>query len=152
LPRKEERGGLGRRLAVGIYSIALAYLVIVGFASVIPQVFWPEGDASFDLECADGLQLLRHEVDELRLAYLSTHATDQSALRTSLEAWDLRLNELAKRCDEDLVHLLNQYRHRVELGLQRYIREDAPLANRVTKALGARSGTQSSQNNPEPSP
>ncbi len=152
MPRKEERGGLGRWLAIGIYSIALAYLVIVGFGSVIPQVFWPERDASFDLECADGLQLLRHEVDELRLAYLATNATDESALQKSLEAWDLRLNELSTRCDEDHVHLLNQYRHRVELGLQRYIREDAPLANRVTEALGSRSATQSPQNNPEPSP
>lgn len=151
MPRKEERGGLGRRLAIGIYSIALAYLVIVGFASVIPQVFWPKSDASFDLDCSDGLQLLRHEVDELRLAYLATNATDETALQTSLEAWDLRLNELAKRCNEEHVHVLNQYRHSVELGLQRYIREDAPLANRVTEALGSRSDSQSLQN-PEPSP
>ncbi|NNE18625.1 MAG: hypothetical protein HKN10_09125 [Myxococcales bacterium] len=151
MPRKEERGGLGRRLAIGIYSIALAYLVIVGFASVIPQVFWPESDASFDLDCSDGLQLLRHEVDELRLAYLAKNATDETTLQKSLEAWDLRLNELAKRCDEDHVHLLNQYRYRVELGLQRYIREDAPLANRVTEALGSRPVPQSPQN-PEPSP
>lgn len=151
MPREEERGGLGRRLAVGIYSIALAYLVIVGFASVIPQVFWPETDPSFDLECADGLRLLQHEVDELRLAYLAENATDETALEESLESWDLRLNELATRCNEDHVHLLNQYRHRVELGLQRYIREDAPLANRVTEALGSRSDTQAPQTL-EPSP
>lgn len=151
MARKEERGGLGRRLAIGMYSLALAYLVTVGFASVIPQVFWPESDASFDLDCYDGLQLLRHEVDELRLAYLATNTTDETALQRSLKAWDLRLNELAKRCNEDQVHLLNQYRYRVELGLQRYIREDAPLANRVTEALDSRSEPQSPQN-PEPSP
>ncbi|MGB3052381.1 MAG: hypothetical protein WBB42_15380 [Polyangiales bacterium] len=151
MPRKEERGGLGRRLVVGIYSIALAYLVIVAFASVIPQVFWPKSDASFDLECADGLLLLRHEVDELRLAYLATNETDETELQKSLESWDLRLNELAERCNEDHVHLLSQYRHRVELRLQRYIREDAPLANRVTEALGSKSNIQSPQT-PEPSP
>ena len=151
MPRKEERGGLGRRLAVGIYSIAVIYLVIVGFASVIPQVFWPKRDASFDLDCADGLHILRHEVDELRLAYLATNATDETELQKSLESWDLRLNELATRCNEDHVHLLNEYRHRVELGLQRYIREDAPLANRVTEALGSRSDIPSPQT-PEPSP
>ncbi|MBT8463415.1 MAG: hypothetical protein HKP36_11710 [Myxococcales bacterium] len=132
-------------MAVGIYSIALVYLVIVGFASVIPQVFWPKRDASFDLECADGLRLLQHEVDELRLAYLARNATDETALEKSLESWDLRLNELATRCNEDHVHLLNQYRHRVELGLQRYIREDAPLADRVSEALGSRSDTQAPQ-------
>jgi len=151
LPRNEQRGGLGRRLAIGIYSIALAYLVIVGFASVIPQVFWPESDDSFDLECPDGLQLLRHEVDELRLAYLATNETDPSELRVALESWDLRLNALAKRCEEDQVLLLNQYRHRVELGLQRYMREDAPLANRVTEALGSKAEPQSPET-PEPTP
>jgi len=151
LPRKEQRGGLGRWLAIGIYTIALAYLVIVGFASVIPQVFWPESDDSFDLECADGLQLLRHEVDELKLAYVSTNATDPTSLRSALESWDLRLNALAKRCDADQVDLLNQYRHRVELGLQRYMREDAPLANSVTEALGSDPDTPSPEN-PEPTP
>lgn len=150
MPRKEQRGGLGRRLAIGIYSVALVYLVIVGFASVIPQVFWPASDDSFDLECADGLQLLRHEVDELRLAYLATNATDETELQKALKSWDLRLNALAKRCEKDQVHLLNQYRHRVELGLQRYMREDAPLANRVSEALGSKPDTQSPET-PEPS-
>ncbi|MGB5547122.1 MAG: hypothetical protein WBM74_11175 [Polyangiales bacterium] len=150
MPRKEQRGGLGRRLAIGIYSVALVYLVIVGFTSVIPQVFWPASDDSFDLECADGLQLLRHEVDELRLAYLATNATDETELQKALKSWDLRLNALAKRCEKDQVHLLNQYRHRVELGLQRYMREDAPLANRVSEALGSKPDTQSPET-PEPS-
>jgi len=151
LPRKEQRGGLGRRLAVVIYSIALAYLVIVGFASVIPQVFWPKSDDSFDLPCADGLQLLHREIDELRLAYLSTNETDATALSSALKTWDFRLNALAKRCDEDQVHLLNQYRYRVELGLERYMREDAPLANRVSEEIGSTSNIQSPVN-PEPSP
>jgi hypothetical protein len=126
-------------------------LVIVGFASVIPQVFWPASDDSFDLECADGLQLLRHEVDEVRLAYLETNETDPTALQSTLESWDLRLNALAKRCEADQVHLLNQYRHRVELGLQRYMREDAPLANRLTEALGSAPVPQSPET-PEPTP
>ena len=151
MPQEKKRGGLGRRLVVGIYSVALAYLVVVGFASVIPQVFWPESDDSFDLECADGLELLRHEVDEVRLAYLSTNETDPSALRETLESWDLRLNALAKRCDEDQVHLLNRYRHRVELNLQRYMREDAPLAARVSETVGS-AGDPPSTKEPEPTP
>ena len=151
MPGKEQRGGLGRSLAIGIYSIALSYLVIVGFASVIPQVFWPDSDDSFDLECADGLNLLRHEVDEVRLAYLETNETDPTQLRRTLKSWDLRLNTLAKRCDEDQVHLLNEYRHHVELGLERYMREDAPLANRVSAALDSNTKTQSPET-PEPTP
>jgi len=149
LSRKEQRGGLGRRLAIGIYSIALAYLVIIGFASVIPQVFWPETDEAFDLECRNGLQVLRNEVDELRLGYLSANETDPTRLRERLVSWDLRLNALAERCDEDRVHLLNRYRHRVELSLERFMREEAPLGNRVSEALGP---TPSARQTPEPSP
>jgi len=149
LSRKEQRGGLGRRLAIGIYSIALAYLVIVGFASVIPQVFWPKSDETFDLECSKGLKVLRNQVDELRLEYLSTHETDPTRLREELASWDLRLNALAERCDEDRVHLLNRYRHRVELSLDRFMREDAPLGNRVTETLGQ---APSAARTPESSP
>jgi len=47
--------------------------------------------------------------------------------------------------------LLNQYRHRVELGLQRYMREDAPLANRVNQTLGSKPEPQSPET-PEPTP
>jgi hypothetical protein len=135
LPPNEQRSGLGRRLAVGIYSIALAYLVIVGFVSVIPQVFWPDSDDSFNPECTDGLKMLRNEVDRLRLSYLASNETDPTALRNALDSWDLRLSALARRCDEDQVHLLNRYRHRVELSLQRSMREDAPIAKRVTEAI-----------------
>ena len=151
MPGKNQRGGLGRRLAIGIYSVALAYLVVVGFASVIPQVFWPESDDSFDLDCGDGLELLRHEVDELRLQYVSSNETDPTALREALESWDLRLNALAKRCDEDQVNLLNRYRHRVELNLQRYMREDAPLAKKVTDTLSSTSDAPTKET-PEPTP
>jgi hypothetical protein len=135
LPPKEQRSGLGRRLAVGIYSVALAYLVLVGFVSVIPQVFWPESDDSFDPECAEGLKMLHDEVDRLRLSYLGSSETDPTALRDALDSWDRRLSALAKRCNEDQVHLLNRYRHRVELSVRRSMREDAPIAKRVTEAI-----------------
>ncbi len=137
MPPKEKRGRLGRGLVIGIYTIALSYLVVVGFASVIPQVFWPETDETFDLDCADGLQTLYAELDQVRLRYLSSNVVDATALRETLEPWDLRLNALRNRCDEDKVHLLNKYRHRVELNLQRYMREDAPLANQVADTLGS---------------
>lgn len=141
MPRKEQRGRLGRRLAIGIYSIALAYLVIVGFASVIPQVFWPEADDSFDLECGDAMQVLYREVEQIRMEYLSSNTRDRADLRRRLKPWDLRLNALRDRCDEEKVHLLDKYRHRVELNLQRHMREDVPLADRVVEALGAESDT-----------
>ena len=136
---------------IGIYVIALSYLVIVGFASVIPQVFWPESDDTFDVDCVGGLQILHDELDRVRLEYLSSNVVDATALREKLESWDLRLNALRNRCDEDKVYLLNKYRHRVELNLQRYMREDAPLANRVAGTLGS-TPDQTPTNETEPAP
>lgn len=138
-------------MAIGIYVIALSYLVIVGFTSVIPQVFWPASDDSFGLECSDGLELLRHEVDELRLAYLSSNETDPTALRNTLRAWDLRLNALAKRCEKEPVELLRRYRYRVELRLEKFMRDDAPLANQVTETIGPEPDTPSPKKG-EPTP
>ena len=138
-------------MAIAIYSIALAYLVVVGFASVIPQVFWPAADDSFDLDCGDGLQLLEHEIEELRLTYLSSAHTDPTTLRDTLVAWDLRLNALARKCDEEPVELLRRYRYRVELNLQRYMREDAPLAERVRESLEP-SANRTNNERAEPTP
>jgi len=138
-------------VAIAIYSVALAYLVVVGFSSVIPQVFWPESDDAFDLDCTDGLQLLADELEQLRLTYLSGEDTDPARLRETLTDWDPRLNALAKRCDEERVELLRRYRYRVELNLQRYMREDAPLAERVRRSLDSKTTT--SNNEPaEPTP
>ena len=151
MPEQRKKGGIGRRVAIAIYAVALAYLVVVGFTSVIPQVFWPASDESFDLECGDGLELLRHEVDELRRSYVSTNQTDPAPLRKDLESWDLRLNALAKRCDEDQVALLERYRYRVELDLERFMREEAPLAKRVSEALGD-ADEMPNPETPEPTP
>jgi hypothetical protein len=79
--------------------------------------------------------MLRDEVNDLRLAYLASNRTDLVALRNALDSWDLRLSALAKRCNEDQVHLLKRYRHRVELSVLRSMREDAPIANRVAGAI-----------------
>lgn len=126
-------------MVIAVYAVALSYLVIVGFASVIPQVFWPPSDESFDMSCADGLRVLHEDLDRIRLETMASNQVDPVPLRDALEPWDLRLNALRGRCDEDRVDLLDKYRYRVELNLQRYMREDAPLANRVAETLGATS-------------
>ena len=135
MPPKEQRGRLGRRLVIGLYTAGLSYLVIVGFASVVPQVFWPESDPSFDVSCAKGFRILHHDLEQMRLAYLSGNVIDPAGLRKTLHDWDRRLNALRGRCDADKVALLYRYRHHVELNLERYMREEAPLANRVAEAL-----------------
>ena len=79
------------------------------------------------------------------MAYLSSNETDPTALRSALGSWDLRLNALAKRCDEEPVELLRRYRYRVELRLERFMRDDAPLANEVTETIGPEPDTPSAE-------
>ncbi|MEM9728442.1 MAG: hypothetical protein AAF997_07650 [Myxococcota bacterium] len=152
MPPQQQRGRLGRIVVIGVYAVALGYLVIVGFASVIPQVFWPRSDESFDLSCEDGLRVLHQSLDRLRIDTMSTNIVDPKPLRSALEAWDLRINALRGRCDEDKVDLLDKYRYRVELNLQRYMREDAPLANRVAETLDATTPPTTPSNPTEPTP
>lgn len=135
MPPKKERGRLGRRVVIAVYAIALSYLVIVGFASVIPQVFWPERDPSFDVSCDEGFRLLLGDLERIRIQYLTGNTPDRENLRLAFEPWDLRFNALRDRCSEEKVSLLNKYRYRVQLNLQRYVREDAPFANQVAEAL-----------------
>ena len=137
MPPKEQRGQLGRILVIGVYVIALSYLVIVGFVSVIPQVFLPNKDESFDVACDEGLRILYEDLDHMRVGYVSSNVIDPAALRAKLRPWDLRLNALRDRCNETKVNLLSKYRYRVELNLQEYMREDAPLAKTVAEAVGA---------------
>jgi hypothetical protein len=151
LPPKTKGNSLGRWLVIAIYSIALSYLVVVGFTSVIPQVFWPARDDSFDVSCSEGLSLLYDELDELRLDYLSSNVVDLETLREELEPWDLRLNALDPRCNADKVQLLRKYRYHVELNLEEYMREDAPLANRVAEMLSS-TPEQTPHTPTEPSP
>ncbi|MEM7137705.1 MAG: hypothetical protein AAF500_14070 [Myxococcota bacterium] len=151
MPSGEQRGRFGRIVVIALYASALGYLIIAGFASVIPQVFWPKSDPSFDLSCDDGLRVLHEGLDRLRIEYLASNQVDLEPLRNSLDEWDLRLNALRGRCDEGKVDLLDKYRYRVELNIQRYVREDAPLANRVAKTLAP--ATDNSPTNPtEPTP
>ena len=151
MPPKQQRSRFGRIVVIAVYAVALGYLVVVGFTSVIPQVFWPPSDDSFDLSCEDGLRVLHQSLDRLRIETMATNTVDETPLLSALEAWDLRLNALRGRCDEDKVDLLDKYRYRVELNLQRYMREDAPLANRVAETVGATSDT-SPSNPTEPTP
>lgn len=137
MPETQKRGRLGRRLAIGIYTVALVYLVVVGFASVIPQVFWPEADGETELDCNEGLRSLYDEVESTRLSYLARKQSDPLKLREDLRSWDEKMASLRKRCDLDTVRQLERYRHRVELTLQRYLREEAPQADKVRRAVAS---------------
>ncbi len=111
------------------------YLVVVGFASVIPQVFWPKNDGDTTTPCDEGLRSAHQKIEELRAAYLSGRKSDLKELQEGLKPWDEKMASLRKRCDIETVQLLERYRHRVELHLRRYLHEERGLANEVEQAV-----------------
>jgi hypothetical protein len=140
LAATEKRGRLGRRLAIGIYTVGLVYLVVVGFASVIPQVFWPKDDGDTTTPCDQALRSAHQQIEEIRNAYLSGRKSDLKELQEGLKPWDERMASLRKRCDIETIQLLERYRHRVELNLRRYLREERGLANEVEQAVAPSAG------------
>ena len=115
--------------------MALVYLVVVGFASVIPQVFWPKNDGDTTTPCDQGLRSAHEQIEQIRFAYLSGQKTNPQELKEGLLPWDEKMASLRKRCDIETVQLLERHRHRVELNLRRYLREDRGLVDEVERAL-----------------
>ena len=139
----KQRGRLARRLVIVIYAVALGYLIVVGFAAVIPDVFWPETDDQYSASCDVGFRQLHGEVEGLRQAYFSGKGSDLQQLRSALKAWDAKLASLQTRCDKDSLRSLERYRHRVELTISNYLRDERPNAQRLEQL--ANSGSEGSQ-------
>ena len=137
---KAEKGRLGRRLAMGIYVVGLVYVIMVGFTSVIPQVFWPEQETDpsrLSDDCSTGLADLYMEVRRFagELAAQPDAAPDIRAQRRFYKDWDKRLAAYATRCDPDACKALDRYRHKTELSLRRLQTEDRKLAEAVESSL-----------------
>lgn len=134
--RARSPAGLGRRIATAVVVCGLAYLIIVGVASVVPQVFWPE-KAVVDpsVTCADGLRDLRAEL----LAFAGEHVArggsdDGRTVRNFLGPWDLRHRGLEERCagdERDTWVLLGRMRERLQGTLERFDAEEGALARAV---------------------
>ncbi len=121
-------GRRGRRAALALYWAFLAYIAVVGFASVIPQTFWPTptpNASAPDGSCSDGIETLARA--------LRTHASltvegTAPPLNDFLRQWDDRYLLLAERCDnEPRYRRLGALRYRLETTLRTFEREDGRL-------------------------
>lgn len=141
--RRDRRGrkSLGRRIATVVVSLAILYLVGVGLASVIPQVFWPDRVAlDPSLTCAEGLREMRAELlarSSDRVASLGA----QEDLTPFFARWDERHVALEPRCsgsELDAWELLGRLRQRVDDTLERVDDEEGDLARRMDNTLARR--------------
>jgi hypothetical protein len=145
--RVKRAGRLGRRIAIGIYLTAVAYMVVVGFNSVIRQVFFPPQPAAAQALAPLGPAACAAELETLRQALLdgaSAHIIESGAEPAEgwLSAWDQRFQLVTSRCPEssregDATALLQRLRYRIETTLSRFDREEARLSVRVRELLRA---------------
>ncbi|MFK7987809.1 MAG: hypothetical protein AB8I08_17460 [Sandaracinaceae bacterium] len=120
--RRGKTGRLGRWIANSIVVAGLAYLILSGLFSVIPQIFWPErAELDSSVTCTEEVVNLRSEL----LAHFGErvsaggHSTDD--LTPWLRDWDQRHAALADRCDGAPSHsLLGRLRERLESDLSRF--------------------------------
>lgn len=133
------QSGLGRRIATVLVASGLTYLVTVGIVSVVPQVFWPEGDAiDPSITCAGGLRDLRDKL----LAFAGEHVARGGSTDDTVEAflapWDRRYRGLEERCvgdEHDAWVLVGRLRERLQGTLARFDAQEGALARDMDRAL-----------------
>ncbi len=148
--RSDDQGGgtdsrsrsrsLGRLIATVIVVCGLVYLVGVGLASVIPQVFWPAtAELPPSMTCGEGLRELHDDL----LTYAGEQIArggddDPQRMRPFFHRWDLTHRALEARChgeEADAWVELGQTRERLEATLQRFDEEEGALARDVNHIL-----------------
>lgn len=134
---------IGRGIATGIVVALVAYLVGVGFYSVVPQVYWPErAELDESVTCSEGLLDLRGRL----LARAGDRVargggTDRAGLRRWLRQWDREHLALESRCDgseHDAWDLLGRLRQRVQATLERFDADEGVLARDLDHTLARR--------------
>lgn len=137
-----------KRHTTGWYAGAAAFwliafwLVFVGLASIIPQIFWPEGIADNAGGCAPALLTLEHD--------LLTHVGEalqevplvatQDEISPWLAEWDQRYAGVRNQCTAALHPAwveLGRLRHGLSGLLERFDREQLPRIRTIERALGS---------------
>ena len=139
--QNEKRSGrrLGRRIATVVVVSGIAYLIGVGFFSVIPQIFYPPtASLPDDLTCANVLGDLRGELLSRAGDHIERGGSESPGeLRAWLDDWDRRHAGLDDRCDgseRERWERLDRLRRRLQGTLERFDREEGELARATNRA------------------
>jgi hypothetical protein len=135
---------VGRRVGLAVYLAGLAYVIVVAFVSISQQVFAPPSAASVQamaaVGCDDGASDLAHDLRAHARAHVE--GTSRPADLAFFDAWDLRFHALAARCTEKKFTSLARLRHRIEITLRRFDREEGAAFARLARGSRAPSRAQ----------
>jgi hypothetical protein len=114
----------------------------VGLASIIPQIFWPSGDAAAAGSCAPTLRDLTEELMQHTSRRMATAPSDSE--RDKLEAWladwDHRMLVARSSCnthEQPAWAELLRLRHGMHALIERFDREEAPRIRKLDTLLSS---------------
>jgi len=117
-----------RRIALAIYGVALLFVIVAGFRSVIPQIFWPEDELAVAApsNCGDEVRELERVLLDRSASHVRSGGRPQSTTPPSwLPAWDARFHALERACPEQSITSLERLRFRIERTLWRFDHNEA---------------------------
>lgn len=131
-------GRLGRRIALGVYWVGLLYMLVVGFATVLPRVFFPKSTTPDPGgSCQDELSTLQNSL--LAEGERSIGRAEATDIQTYFDNWDATFIALYDRCSDAPAYAeVERLRYRYEATLRRFAREDRVLIDRAEAALSDR--------------
>ncbi|MFT5356567.1 MAG: hypothetical protein ACI9KE_003792 [Polyangiales bacterium] len=131
-------GRLGRRIALGVYWVGLLYVLVVGFATVLPRVFFPATTvADPGGACLDELSTLQSSM--LAEGERSIGRAEAADIQTFFDNWDATFVALYDRCSDVPAYVeVERLRYRYQATLRRFAREDRVLIDRAETALSHR--------------
>lgn len=127
-----------------MYLAGLVYVIVVAFVSISEQAFAPPSPASVRamaaVGCDEGASTLAHDLRAHARAHVE--GASRPADIAFFDAWDLRWKALAARCTEKKFTSLARLRHRIEITLRRFDREEGAAFARLARGTGAPSRAQ----------
>jgi hypothetical protein len=140
LAEARNRRSAGWYVGAAAFWLLAAWLITVGLSSIIPQIFWPSGEAAAQGSCAPALRALESEL--LTRASESMASAQSSSERDKREAWfsdwDHRLSVARSGCNQQeqtaWTELL-RLRHGMHALIERFEREAAPRIRKLDALL-----------------
>jgi hypothetical protein len=140
-----KRRGAGWYVGAAVFWLLAFWLVGVGLASIIPEIFWPGGDPSASAQgsCDDTLRELRDELLTRASKSIERAATrgEREELSAWLEAWDHRLqgaNATCNQTERKAVTELARLRFGMSGLIQRFDLEQTPHIKKIDALLEPR--------------